>query len=140
MHLIVYLIERDKWLEVEIRNDSSAVINDWEIGQKPGKTILKGLEVLSGTYVYGWLWEWGIHVQIFLSHFSDLERAFTQEELYYHVDKMVLPMDVEHPPSLTTQGKEHTLAPIEPSFTKMEIGASTVEYPNLQHQKLHLRS
>lgn len=51
---------------------------------------------------------------------------------------MAHPMNVKHPPSMANQGKEHTLAPIDPSFSKMELLASTDEYSDFLCQKLIL--
>lgn len=51
--------ERQRWVETEIRTDFSAVINDWDIGQKLGKTTESGQEMLYETYLFEWTWEWG---------------------------------------------------------------------------------
>lgn len=59
--------ERERWPEIEIRTDSSAVIHDWDTGQKPGKKTPSGQEMLYETYICEWTWEWGIPTQIFVS-------------------------------------------------------------------------
>lgn len=56
VHLIAHSSGRKRWPEVKIGIDSSAVVKDWEIGEKPGKTTPKGWEVPSGRYVCGWTW------------------------------------------------------------------------------------
>ena len=90
--------------------------------------------MLYETYLSECTWEWGILVQIFLSHSSDYQGALTQGGCYEQVSGTAHPMEVKRfdPPV-------HSLTQTEPSVSRWRYVASTMVYPNYWHERLMLR-
>lgn len=91
--------------------------------------------MLYETYLFEWTWEWGILVQIFLSHSSDYPGAFTQGGCYEQVSRTAHPLEVKR-----FDSPVHSLTPTEPSVSKMEISCFDYGISKLLASEAYLTS